>query len=280
MSEYNERVFVPESDDILRLDVFDPGVFFTIYLLSDVSSNRNPSFSLNINSFISLYLYVCVADPTIFSYVKSKLDIFESIWFCMLEVTPSNWLIYVGDTEIGVVNGDEKGTSVPEQSARLMVLSAVASIADRVISKSSTVVPSKMNEFKDMELIPDKLPPDIVKGPLVNEPSMDRFWIPVISPLSRIVKEPFVNEPSIDKFRIPAMSLLESIESISPLDAAPGTIPDNKFISSGVAEIVVVDGDENGISVPSALARLIYLSWSGSIAFKFVLTELCVFLLS
>ena len=56
------------------------------------------------------------------------------------------------------------------------------------------------------------------------------------------------------------MFLLLSTERISLAPAVPRTVPDNRLISSGVAEIVVVDGVSKGIRVPSEFAKLINLS--------------------
>ena len=53
------------------------------------------------------------------------------------------------------------------------------------------------------------------------------------------------------------MFLLLSTERISLAPAVPRTVPDNRLISSGVAEIVVVDGVSKGIIVPSEFAKLI-----------------------
>ena len=130
----------------------------------------------------------------------------------------------------------------------LIVLSAVGSIVPKYISKSSTVLPSNVKELTVTELTPIKSP-------------------------SIIVKEPLVNVPSILRFRIPVISLFASRERISFAEADPRVVPERRLISSGVAEIVVVEGLENGISVPSAFAKLMFLSCVGSIAFKLVLIE-------
>ena len=87
-------------------------------------------------------------------------------------VVPERRFISSGVAVIVVVDGEAKGTSVPELSAKLIVLSAVGSITPMVVSKSSTELPSKMNEFTVTELTPVILPPSIVKVPLVNVPSI------------------------------------------------------------------------------------------------------------
>ena len=96
-------------------------------------------------------------------------------------VVPESKLSSSGVAEIVVVDGVVKGTSVPELSARLIVLSAVGSIVPKYISKSSTVLPSNVKELTVTELTPVKSPSIIVKVPLVNVPSILRFLIPVIS---------------------------------------------------------------------------------------------------
>ena len=87
-------------------------------------------------------------------------------------VVPERRLSSSGVAEIVVVDAVVKGMSVPELFARLIVLSAVGSIAPRVVSKSSTEVPSKINEFILIELTPVTTPPSIVKVPLLNIPSI------------------------------------------------------------------------------------------------------------
>ena len=161
-------------------------------------------------------------------------------------VVPERRLSSSGVAEIVVVDGVVKGTSVPELSARLIVLSAVGSIAPKYISKSSILLPSNVKELTVTELTPVKSPSFIVKEPLVNVPSILRFLIPVIS-------------------------LFASMERISFAVAVPRIVPERRLISSGVAEMVVVEGLENGISVPSEFAKLMFLSCVGSIAFKLVL---------
>ena len=47
---------------------------------------------------------------------------------------------------------------------------------------------------------------------------------------------------SIEIFLIPVMSLLLSTDNISFAEIFPSVIPESKLISSGVAEMVVVDG--------------------------------------
>ena len=69
--------------------------------------------------------------------------------------------------EIVVVDGVAKGTSVPELSARLIVLSAVGSTTLRVVSKSSTVVPSKETFLVFVVVTLLILPPVIVIVPSV-----------------------------------------------------------------------------------------------------------------
>ena len=66
------------------------------------------------------------------------------------------------------------------------------------------------------------------------------------------------------------MSLFESTERISFASAVPRVVPERRFISSGVAEIVVVDGEVKGTSVPELSARLIVLSAVGSTTLKVV----------
>ena len=81
---------------------------------------------------------------------------------------------------------------------------------------------------------------------------------------------PFVNVPSIVIFLIPVMSLFASTERISFSDAVPMVIPERRLSSSGVADIVVVDGEAKGTSVPELSARLIVLSAVGSITLRVV----------
>ena len=132
-------------------------------------------------------------------------------------VVPESKLSSSGVAEIVVVDGVVKGTSVPELFERLIVLSAVGSIVPKYISKASIVFPSNVKELTLTELIPVKSP-------------------------SIIVKEPLVNVPSILRFRIPVISLFASTERISFAEADPRVVPERRLISSGVADIVVVDG--------------------------------------
>ena len=66
------------------------------------------------------------------------------------------------------------------------------------------------------------------------------------------------------------MSLFASTERISFADAVPRVVPERRLSSSGVAEIVVVDGEAKGTSVPELSARLIVLSAVGSITLRVV----------
>ena len=66
------------------------------------------------------------------------------------------------------------------------------------------------------------------------------------------------------------MSRSESTERISFAVTVPSVVPERKLSSSGVAEIVVVDGVAKGISVPELFARLIVLSAVGSTALRVV----------
>ena len=116
-------------------------------------------------------------------------------------VVPERRLSSSGVAVIVVVDEFVNGISVPELFARLIVLSSVGSITPRVVSKSSTEVPSKINEFTVTELTPVTFPSFIVKVPLVNIPSIVIFLIPVIS-------------------------LFESKESISLAPAVPRVIPE------------------------------------------------------
>ena len=65
--------------------------------------------------------------------------------------------------------------------------------------------------------------------------------------------------------RIPVISLFASTERISLALTVPSVVPERRLSSSGVAEIVVVDGFVKGISVPVLFARLIVLLEVGSI---------------
>ena len=66
------------------------------------------------------------------------------------------------------------------------------------------------------------------------------------------------------------MSLFESTERISFALTVPSVVPERRLSSSGVAEIVVVDGVAKGTSVPELSARLIVLSAVGSTTLKVV----------
>ena len=141
--------------------------------------------------------------------------------------------------------GSEKGTSVPELSAKLIVLSPVGFTTPIVVSKSSTLDPS--NTILVVFIFCIENAPDVSN-----------------------VKNPFVNVPSIVISFIPDIFLLLSTERISLAPAVPRTVPDNKLSSSGVAEIIVVDGVSKGIKVPEISARLIVLSAVGFITLKVV----------
>ena len=58
-------------------------------------------------------------------------------------------------------------------------------------------------------------------------------------------------------------------KGLSLAPAVPSTVPDNKLSSSGVAEIVVVEGAPKGIKVPTS-AKLIVLSAVGFTTLKVV----------
>ena len=66
------------------------------------------------------------------------------------------------------------------------------------------------------------------------------------------------------------MSLFASTERISFADAVPRVVPESKLSSSGVAEIVVVDGVVKGMSVPELFERLMVLSAVGSTTLRVV----------
>ena len=77
-------------------------------------------------------------------------------------VVPERRLSSSGVAEIVVVDGVVNGMSGPELSARLIILSPVGSMTLTVVSKSSTELPSKINELTVTELTPVTLPPSIV----------------------------------------------------------------------------------------------------------------------
>ena len=85
---------------------------------------------------------------------------------------PESKLSSSGVAEIVVVDGCEKGTSVPELFAKLIVLSSVGSMTPRIVSKSSIVDPSNVKVLTVTELTPVTFPPSIVNVPFVNVPSI------------------------------------------------------------------------------------------------------------
>ena len=77
-----------------------------------------------------------------------------------------------------------------------------------------------------------------------------------------------VNVPSLYLstviLRIPVISRSASTERISFAPTVPSVVPERRLSSSGVAEIVVVDGVVNGMRVPELSAKRIVLSVVGS----------------